>query len=89
MARGTYCGDAARRTVFHLGRNGADVRFEDGTLFHRLCLESGVARVRHDCGADRYVGRYHVLDQDRWTLGWRVTGPRKEQRIASLFTRMI
>ncbi len=90
VARGTYRGDAARRYVFRLAGVGvADVCFEDGTPFHRLCLESGVAQVQHDCAPDRYEGRYRVLDPDRWMLGWQVTGPRKRQLITSRFVRRL
>ena len=88
MRLGSYLGEAARRTVFRCTSAGvAEVCFEDGTPFHRLDLERGTARVWHDCAPDRYDGRYRVLDPDRWTLSWRVTGPRKRQLIASRYIR--
>jgi hypothetical protein len=88
MAFGDYRGEATRRILFRvIGGGAAEVRFEDGAPFHRVDLRHGVAHVRHDCAPDRYEGRYRVLGPDRWTLGWRVTGPRKRQLIASLFIR--
>ncbi len=88
MAFGDYRGEATRHTLFRAIDGGAaEVCFEDGAPFHRVDLSHGAAHVRHDCAPDRYEGRYRVLGQDRWTLGWRVTGPRKRQLIASLFIR--
>jgi len=40
------------------------------------------------CNSLCYEGRHRVRDPDRWMLGWRITGPRKRQRIASLFVRV-
>ena len=85
---GTYRGEAARRCIFHCRSSGeVEVRFEDGTFFHRLDLRTGSAQVRHVCAPDRYDGRYRVLGPDRWLLTWHVTGPRKRHRIASRFVR--
>lgn len=87
-AFGTYVGEASQRYLFRARSPGrAAVYFEDGTLFHCVDLTKGVALVRHDCAADRYEGRYHVLDPDCWVLSWRVTGPRKRQLITSRFIR--
>ena len=63
----------------------AEVCFEDGPLFHCLDLTKGVARVQHDCAADRNEGRYHVFDPDCWVVSWRVTGARMRQLITSRF----
>ena len=86
---GAYRGEAARRYLVRLrGAGAAEVCFEDGRPFHRLDLTHGLARVRHDCAPDRYEGRYRVLGPDCWILSWRVTGPRKRQRITSRFDRV-
>lgn len=88
LALGTYRGEAIQRYVFRLRTAGrVAVCFENGTLFHCLDLTKGVALVRHDCAADRYEGRYHVLGPNCWVLSWRVTGPRKRQLITSRFIR--
>ena len=88
MAAGAYVGVATRRYVFQIdGASVATVRFEDGRPFHPLNLETGLARVRHDCPPDRYEGRYRVLAPTCWLLSWRVIGPRKNQVISSRFTR--
>ena len=88
VAVGAHRGEAARRTLFQIeSASVATVCFEDGRPFHRLDLETGLARVRHDCPPDRYEGRYRVLAPTCWLLSWRVTGPRKDQMITSRFVR--
>jgi len=88
MAVGAYLGEAVRRYVFHVeSASVARVCFEDGSPFHRLDLETGLAHVQHDCTPDRYEGRYRVLATTCWQLSWRVTGPRKNQVITSRFSR--
>ncbi len=88
IAVGAYRGEAARRTLFQIeSASVAAVCFEDGRPFHRLDLETGLARVQHDCPPDWYEGRYRVLAPTCWLLSWRVIGPRKDQVIASRFSR--
>ncbi len=88
MTVGAYVGEAARRYRFHVERPGtAIVCFEGGEPFHPLNLETGLAHVRHDCPPDHYEGRYRVLTPACWLLSWQVTGPRKDHRITSRFTR--
>lgn len=65
----------------------AEVRFRDGRLFHALDLQCGAARVAHDCGDDRYRGRYVLLGDAAWLMGWRVRGPRKDQFILTRYRR--
>lgn len=90
IASGAYQGEATRRYRLCLEDTGAArVCFEDGAAFHRLDLSSGVALVQHECGPDRYEGRYRVLGPDTWLLSWRVTGPRKRQLITSRFARVL
>ena len=88
MTVGVYVCEAAQRYVFQIKSGSvATVCFEDGRPFHPLDLETGLARVRHDCPPDRYEGRYRVLTPACWLLSWRVTGLRKDQMISSRFTR--
>ncbi|GAB0116420.1 hypothetical protein Acid7E03_04920 [Acidisoma sp. 7E03] len=67
---------------------GYRVFFADGRFFHDLRPEHGRAHVSHDCAPDLYRGRYRVETADRWWLSWRITGPRKDLVIASLFLRL-
>lgn len=85
---GAYQGPVTRR--YHLvidSPSSGMVRHADGSLFHALELTSGTAEIRHRCGEDVYRGRYRVLDENRFTLSWQVTGPRKQYRLATLHRR--
>jgi hypothetical protein len=85
---GAYQGPVTRR--YHLvidAPSAGMVRHADGSLFHALDLGSGRADILHRCGEDHYRGRYRVLDQDRFTVSWQVTGPRKQYRLATLHRR--
>ncbi|MBV8651678.1 MAG: hypothetical protein JO255_09445 [Alphaproteobacteria bacterium] len=86
---GAYEGEAAQRFRFAIEPGAAaTVHRADGSLFHRLELSSGTADIVHDCGADRYCGRYRVLDEDRLRIVWHVTGPRKRYRMTTLHWRV-
>ena len=63
------------------------VFFSDGRLFHRARIIAGTASVSHDCAPDTYCGRYRFPHPDRWSLSWRITGPRKDLVISTVFSR--
>ena len=63
------------------------VFFADGRFFHRADIAAGAARVVHDCAPDTYCGRYRFNGPDRWGLSWRITGPRKDLVISTVFSR--
>lgn len=65
----------------------AEVSFADGRAFHDLDLSDGRWQARHRCGADLYCGRFAALGPERWTAEWRVTGPRKDQRLSAVYLR--
>lgn len=88
LSFGAYRGEATRGGWFALGRAGmAEMRFEDGRLFHALDLSSGRAEVAHECAPDWYLGRYRVRGENCWTLTWQVRGPRKLMSIGTRYTR--
>lgn len=60
------------------------VYFEDGRLFHQVPTEGGA--VAHWCPPDQYDGVYDFSDWPRWTLRWRVSGPRKAYESLTLYT---
>jgi Family of unknown function (DUF6314) len=81
-------GPAGRTLRLEPAATGAwEVRFADGRPFHPLDLASGSDDVTHLCGADTYHGRYAVEGRDRFTVTWRVTGPRKDDLIVSVYER--
>ena len=65
----------------------ARVNFSDGRFFHDLELGAAPWRARHLCAADSYRGRFQRLGDLGWRSVWLVCGPRKRQRIASLYRR--
>jgi len=73
---------------FPNGNERACVRFRDGRPFHDLDLLKGQDIVNHMCSPDRYEGRFVALDQSHWQSSWTVSGPRKEQEIRTLYTRL-
>ena len=66
----------------------AAVAFGDGRTFHALDLSGGSWTAEHRCGQDLYRGRFAALGADGWTVQWVITGPRKDQRLESLYTRL-
>ncbi|AJT42660.1 DUF6314 family protein [Psychromicrobium lacuslunae] len=65
-----------------------DWYFDYGVFFHRLDLRSGHWTAEHPCSADLYRVDYTVLDPDQLEVVWDVAGPRKNQHIASSWTRI-
>lgn len=85
---GTHDGPAARTLRIEPVPGGAwEVRFADGRPFHAFDLTPGGCEVIHLCGADTYRGRYRIDGPDRFTVSWRVSGPRKNDVIESVYER--
>ncbi|HEY3505496.1 MAG TPA: DUF6314 family protein [Actinocatenispora sp.] len=84
---GPHAGPAWRAYTYRRVGDGLRVEFDDGRFFHDLDLRTGVWTVTHPCRADAYVGEFRVVSGDRWTQDWRVTGPAKELRLVTTFTR--
>jgi len=85
---GGHDGPAHRTLRIEPVSDGAwEVRFADGRPFHPLDLSGGSDDVIHLCGADTYHGTYAVESEDRFTVTWRVTGPRKDDVIESVYER--
>ena len=65
----------------------AEVLFEDGRPFHALDLSAGAWTATHRCGRDLYEGAFRAEGPDLWRALWRITGPRKDQRLDGLYER--
>jgi hypothetical protein len=87
---GSYQGAAEQkhRYDFPDEASRASVFFDDGRPFHELDLSNGTTLVSHACGDDLYQGRFIALTDERWESRWTVVGPRKDQRISTLYTRI-
>jgi hypothetical protein len=85
---GDHRGPAQQSYDFVFRDDGqAEVRFRDGRFFHDLDLSAGHAEVVHLCGADTYRGQFEAVNDRSWRSYWRVSGPRKDQLIASQYRR--
>ncbi len=85
---GDYQGQAQRAAHYKFSApHKADVTFEQGGLFHDLDLSQGLWRVLHPCGPDLYRGRIAAPSHNRWSVAWRVSGPRKDQIMIATYVR--
>lgn len=80
--------EANRRYRYERMETGFAVFFADGRFFHAVRPDGRRAFASHDCAPDLYRGRYRCESADRWWLSWRITGPRKDLVISSLFLRI-
>lgn len=87
---GAHHGPAEQRYRYDFDATNARaiVSFRDGREFHELDLSNGPALVAHACHPDLYRGRFTVLGPMQWKSAWNVAGPRKEQDILTLYTRL-
>lgn len=65
-----------------------EVLFEDGRPFHDFDPRAPGRERIHPCGPDTYRGHYVVEGDQRWTSVWHVTGPRKDQRLTTRYSRL-
>jgi hypothetical protein len=63
------------------------IYFTDGRLLHPLELEGGKAKAHHLCGCDVYDAEYHFDLPERFTLCYKVQGPKKGFVIATQMSR--
>ena len=81
-------GRATRRYLYRFaGPDRADVAFEDGRPFHRLCLSDGHCAVEHLCEQDLYRGFFEALGANTLRVRWQVEGPRKNYRLNTDYLR--
>ena len=75
----------------YLWRDGGDgvieVRFGDGRFFHRFRPDAPSPADVHLCDPDTYRVRYDFGRWPLWAAEWRVTGPRKDYAMTSVYRR--
>ena len=62
-----------------------NVYFEDGRFFHTVPPRGG--DTAHWCDPDQYDGRYAFEEWPRFTVQWRVVGPRKDYTMTTRYER--
>lgn len=89
LVLGGHRGQAAQtyRYDFRDGNRRALVRFRDGRPFHDLDLSSGQDREHHRCPPDLYEGVFLALGPAAWRTEWKVTGPRKDYDLVTMYRR--
>ncbi len=76
---------ATRRYLWRAQGAEICVLFEDGRAFHRLSADR--LQDTHDCAPDIYHVLYQFDAWPNWRADWRVSGPRKDYRMISDYTR--
>ncbi|MEO0692019.1 MAG: DUF6314 family protein [Pseudomonadota bacterium] len=77
---------AERRYLWRPDPTGIATFFDDGRPFHTFALDAS-SEATHDCAPDTYRVAYAFHDWPAWTATWRVTGPKKDYTMVSLYTR--
>lgn len=77
---------AERRYLWRQDGAGIAVFFADGRDFHRFDPTLPAPVADHWCDPDTYKVRYDFRDWPLWRAEWRVTGPRKDYVMRSLYT---
>jgi hypothetical protein len=72
--------EAERRYLWHEDAGRICVSFADGRDFHDFDPVLGGLASAHLCRADMYRGGYDMSDWPRWSVTWKVDGPRKDYR---------
>ena len=79
---------ATRRYLWQVGEGERiDIFFEDGRPFHTIAAGGVSSKDRHYCDPDTYDVQYDFSLWPEWHCRWHVTGPRKDYRMHSVYTR--
>ncbi len=76
-----------RETLWQASGGWIAVAFADGRPFHRFRPADAAPAARHDCAPDLYLVTYDFARWPDWRAEWRVTGPRKDYRMTTAYTR--
>ncbi len=74
---------SARRYQWTPMKGGFSIAFDDGRPFHTMIFNRPSAQ--HSCPPDQYVVVYDFSQWPKWRSTWRVTGPRKDYTMHSLY----
>ena len=77
---------AERRYLWRQDGAGLAVLFADGRAFHRFVPAASTVDADHWCDPDTYKVRYDFTRWPVWQAEWRVTGPRKDYVMQSVYT---
>ncbi|GIT90419.1 hypothetical protein JANAI62_00990 [Jannaschia pagri] len=86
MQQGGAGFEARRETLWQVRGDGVEVRFGDGRPFHWIG-PGARATCQHDCPPDDYQLAYDFGQWPRWSMRWRVRGPRKDYTALTRYGR--
>lgn len=78
---------AERSYQWTFTEDAVHVAHGDGTPFHSFALTGGPEATPHLCGEDMYRGVYSFVSFPDWRVTWSVTGPRKNYRSVTDYSR--
>lgn len=84
LRQGDTSFQASRETLWRATPQAIEVMFADGRPFHRIDGPD----AHHDCPPDDYRLRYDFGAWPKWSVRWRVTGPRKDYRALTRYARL-
>lgn len=76
--------EARRETLWRATGTAIEVSFADGRPFHMI----DGPEAHHDCPPDDYRLSYDFGAWPKWSVRWRVTGPRKNYRALTRYARV-
>ena len=79
-------GQAMRATRAYRWEADLSVHFDDERPFHQVPASGGTAI--HLCAPDTYRVTYDFQNWPSWKAVWEVTGPKKDYRMTSTYTRL-
>mmetsp|Transcript_22518 Transcript_22518/g.72810 ORF Transcript_22518/g.72810 Transcript_22518/m.72810 type:complete len:180 (-) Transcript_22518:206-745(-) len=68
------------------GQRTAQAVLDGARYFHSITIPS-LGMNEHPCGPDVYRGKIELLAPDEFEIVWRVSGPRKDGKIVSVFRK--
>jgi len=78
---------AERRYIWTFQADIITVTHADGSPFHSFERSAGFTATPHLCGQDLYQGTYSFTQFPDWQVTWQVTGPRKDYRSVTSYSR--
>ncbi|MDW3207481.1 MAG: DUF6314 family protein [Alphaproteobacteria bacterium] len=80
--------DGRRESLWRISGDSLDICYADGAPLVRFDLELARPDAVHLCAPDRYEARLRNGFPDRFALGWRVVGPRKDYAMVTNYQRL-
>ena len=74
-------------TSFSKGEHFHDLKFPQRSGLEGVALKDLQSECTHYCDPDVYEGEYYIVDSQKFTIRWKVTGPHKSFSIQTDFEK--